>query len=127
MPIRRRNRRRAVRRRRTRVSPPLAVIDVGSNSGRVTVMRLHPSGHLEVLADARMPLRLAREVDDSGRLGTAALERTLAALRDFRAVALGAGATSILAVATSAVREAMNGADLVATVRERLGIKLVVV
>jgi exopolyphosphatase/guanosine-5'-triphosphate,3'-diphosphate pyrophosphatase len=90
-------------------------------------MRLHPSGHLDVLADARMPLRLTREVDEAGRLGIGAIERTLAALHDFRAVALGAGATSILAVATSAVREAQNGDDLVQLARQRLGIKLVVV
>jgi exopolyphosphatase/guanosine-5'-triphosphate,3'-diphosphate pyrophosphatase len=113
--------------RRERSHPPLAVIDIGSNSGRVTVMRLHPSGHLEVLADARFPLRLAREVDAHGRLPRAAIERTIGALRDFRAIALGAGATSILVVATSAVREARNGALLVERVRRELGLKVVVI
>lgn len=113
--------------RASRTPPPLAVIDIGSNSGRVTVMRLQPNGHLEVLADARAPLRLAREVDSSRRLGQAAIQRTLDALHDFRAVALGAGATSLLAVATSAVREAANGEDLVELARRRLGVRLVVV
>jgi len=112
---------------RGRRNPPLAVIDLGSNSGRVTVMRLHPSGHLEVLADVRFPLRLARDVDAHGRLPAAAIERTLGALRDFRAIALGAGATSILVVATSAVREARNGAELVDRVRRELGLKVVVI
>jgi exopolyphosphatase/guanosine-5'-triphosphate,3'-diphosphate pyrophosphatase len=115
------------RNRTSRVPPPLAVIDIGSNSGRVTVVRLHPSGHLEVLADARMPLRLARDVDDSGRLSRGGIQRTLDALHDFRAVALGAGATSILAVATSAVREAVNGTALVQAARSKLGIRLAVI
>ena len=42
--------------------PPLAIIDIGSNSGRVTVVRIHRNGHLDVLEDSRAPLRLAREV-----------------------------------------------------------------
>jgi exopolyphosphatase / guanosine-5'-triphosphate,3'-diphosphate pyrophosphatase len=109
-----------------RTPAPLAVVDVGSNSGRITVMRLHPSGHLEVLADARAPLRLARDVTAKEGLSEAALRRTVAALHDFRAIACGAGATSILAVATSAVREAKNATELVRRART-LGIKLVVI
>jgi exopolyphosphatase/guanosine-5'-triphosphate,3'-diphosphate pyrophosphatase len=114
-------------RRRTRTAAPIAVIDIGSNSGRVTVMRVQAGGHLEVLADARAPLRLARDMNEAGRLSTAAIERTLAALHDFRAIALGAGATSILAVATSAVRESENAADIVELARTRLGIRVVVI
>ena len=45
-------------------------------------------------------------------LSTEAIERTLDALRDFRAIALGAGATRIVAVATAAMREPQNGAAL---------------
>lgn len=122
----RRDRPTAGLRRSRRLPAPIAVIDVGSNSGRITVMRLHPSGHLEVLADARVPLRLTRDVGEKGALSESALRRTLGALLDFRAIALGAGATSILAVATSAVREAKNAAELVRRARA-LGIKLVVI
>jgi exopolyphosphatase/guanosine-5'-triphosphate,3'-diphosphate pyrophosphatase len=104
----------------------LAVIDIGSNSGRVTVMRLLPSGHLEVVADARAPLRLAREIH-AGVLSRAAIDRTLAALHDFRAIALGAGASRVLAVATSAVRESRNAPELVERARRELGIRVVVI
>lgn len=90
-------------------------------------MRIHSNGHLDVLEDSRAPLRLAREVGDSGWLGTEALDRTIDALRDFRAVALGAGATSILAVATSAVRESSNAKELVQRARRELGIRVVVI
>ena len=51
----------------------------------------------------------------------------MAALRDFRAIALGAGATSILAVATSAVREAANGTTLVERARRELGMRVVII
>jgi exopolyphosphatase/guanosine-5'-triphosphate,3'-diphosphate pyrophosphatase len=88
---------------------PFAIIDIGSNSGRMIVFRLQEGGHLDVIEDERAPLRLARALSESDELGEEAIERTVEALRDFRAVADGAGAASITAVATSAVREAADG------------------
>ena len=105
----------------------MAVIDVGSNSGRIVVYRVHPGGHLEILADARAPLRLARGLDDHGRLGRAALDRTIAALRDFRAVARGAGAERVLAIATSAVRDSTNSEVLVGRARDELGLDIQII
>ena len=97
---------------------PFAVVDVGSNSARMIVFRLRPGEHLDVLEDARAPLRLGRELRDDDRLGPEAIERTLEALRDFRAIADGAGADRMIAVATSAVREATDGDRLLAEARE---------
>src|SRR5205807_5105983 len=102
---------------------PIAVIDIGSNSGRVVVVELTPEGHLAIVADARSPLRLARDVAQSGRLGTAAIERTIQALRDFQAVARGAGAERVVAVATAAVRTAEDRDELVVRVREETGLE----
>jgi exopolyphosphatase/guanosine-5'-triphosphate,3'-diphosphate pyrophosphatase len=105
---------------------PFAVVDIGSNSGRMIVFRLQEGGHLDVLEDARAPLRLARALRDTDELGEDAIERTLEALRDFRAVAEGAGAASITAVATSAVRDAADGEELL-TRAAAIGIPLQVI
>jgi exopolyphosphatase/guanosine-5'-triphosphate,3'-diphosphate pyrophosphatase len=103
-----------------------AVVDVGSNSARMIVFRLRPGEHLDVLEDARAPLRLGRELRDDDRLGADAIDRTLETLRDFRAVADGAGADTMIAVATSAVREARDGEELVERARS-LGVPLEVI
>jgi exopolyphosphatase/guanosine-5'-triphosphate,3'-diphosphate pyrophosphatase len=105
---------------------PFAVIDIGSNSGRMIVFRLRDGEHLDVIEDARAPLRLARDLRDSDRLGPEAIERTLQALRDFMAVANGAGATRMVAVATAAVRDAADGPELVERARF-LGVPLQVI
>lgn len=105
---------------------PFAVVDIGSNSGRMIVFRLRDGEHLDVLEDARAPLRLARALRHNDALGDDAIERTLEALRDFRAVAEGAGATRIIAVATSAVRDASDGPELVDRAR-RAGVPLHVI
>ena len=105
---------------------PFAVVDIGSNSARMVVFRIGRGGHLDVIEDARAPLRLARELRDDDELGADAIERTLEALRDFVAVARAASARRFLAVATSAVREATDGSVLVDRARE-LGITIDVI
>jgi exopolyphosphatase / guanosine-5'-triphosphate,3'-diphosphate pyrophosphatase len=102
---------------------PFAVVDIGSNSARMIVFSLRQGEHLEVIEDARAPLRLARDLRDSDRLGPEAIERTLEALRDFVAVAKGAGAAQMIAVATSAVRDALDGHELLERAH-RLGVPL---
>ena len=80
----------------------LGVIDIGSNSGRVLVARVDSRAHLDVLGDARSPLRLVRDVARAGRLSNETIDRTLSIVRGFLAVATCAGAERTMAVATAA-------------------------
>jgi exopolyphosphatase/guanosine-5'-triphosphate,3'-diphosphate pyrophosphatase len=100
----------------------LGVIDIGSNSGRVMVARVVDAAHLDVLGDARSPLRLVRDVATGGRLSAETIERTLRIVRGFVAVASSVGAQRTVAVATAAVREASNGEQFIERVRNELGI-----
>jgi len=105
-----------------RVGQTLGVIDIGSNSGRVLVARVQGAAHLDVLGDARSPLRLVRDVARAGRLSPETIERTLRIVRGFLAVATCSGAERTLAVATAAVREASNGEQFIERARAELGI-----
>jgi len=115
---------------RTRVTkplPPVAVIDIGSNSGRVVVYAQDAAGQLRILAGTRAALRLVRDVDEAKEMSPESIERTIEALRDFRAIALGAGASRIVAVATAALRDASNEATLLRRVRRELGIRIEII
>src|SRR3954447_13565017 len=103
---------------------PIAVIDIGSNSGRVVVYQVRPDGHLRILASSRASLRLVRDLKDKNSPGAQAINRTLDALHDFHALAVGSGARRTLAVATSAIRDAENGNLLLKRVRRELGLRL---
>lgn len=105
----------------------IAAIDVGSNSMRVAVIETDGHAALEVVQEARAVPRLIREVRASGRLGAESVAHILDVLREFIAIARTARATDIVAVATSAVRDASNAAELVAAVRAELGLELRVV
>ena len=105
----------------------MAVIDLGSNSGRVVVLDVDDHGSIEILADGRSPLRLARDVAPTGRLSNDAIDRALGALRDFEAIASGNRAVRTVAVATAAIREAANGDDLLTRIRAETGIAIRVI
>jgi exopolyphosphatase/guanosine-5'-triphosphate,3'-diphosphate pyrophosphatase len=106
---------------------PLAIVDLGSNSGRVVVLRIDPLGHLEIMADGRSPLRLARDVDKDGRLSAEAIQRTVEALNDFQAIAAGTGAGRTIAVATSAIRESVNADELLQRILVESGLAVRVI
>jgi exopolyphosphatase/guanosine-5'-triphosphate,3'-diphosphate pyrophosphatase len=89
--------------------PPLAVVDIGSNSARIVVYGREAAGHLRIIASARSSLRLVEGVVATKAIGEEAMARTAEALRDFRAIALGAGARAVRVYATAAVREATDG------------------
>src|SRR2546428_3538894 len=101
--------------------PPaiVAVIDLGSNSGRVVVYRYQAGGHLQLLAGSRASLRLVRELDEKRRLSQPAPDRAWEALQDFPAIAEGAGAARIVAVATAATPAPGNGPAFIGRIRER--------
>jgi exopolyphosphatase/guanosine-5'-triphosphate,3'-diphosphate pyrophosphatase len=109
------------------VSPaPRAVADIGSNSARLLVVRPTDQGHLDVVADARVALRLMRDVDATGRLGRAALQRTVQTLQAFATIARRNGARAVSVVATSAIRDAVNRDSFVTEAQRRTGLTITV-
>ncbi|HLI51093.1 MAG TPA: hypothetical protein VKU87_04810, partial [Thermomicrobiaceae bacterium] len=99
-----------------------AIIDIGSNSGRLAVLRATPGGHLETIEEGRAPLRLAADLDDEGNLPDAAIERVAAAVADFRAIAAAFEGIETRVYATAAVRDAPNRTGFVAQVEQRTGL-----
>jgi exopolyphosphatase/guanosine-5'-triphosphate,3'-diphosphate pyrophosphatase len=106
---------------------PVAVIDIGSNSGRVVVLGRDATGHLRQLAGSRASLRLVSDVDKHHNLSEQSMARTMEALRDFRAIAAGSGAKRVVAFATAAMRDARNGRLFVERIRRELRIEIEII
>ena len=99
----------------------VAVADLGTNSTRLLIAEV-VDGRVRELERHSVVTRLGDGVDASGRLGDAAQARVLATLEGY-AEAIGRhGCERRVAVLTSAVRDAANGAAFRATVRERFGL-----
>lgn len=99
----------------------IAVADLGTNSTRLLVTDVGRDGELSEIDRRTKVTRLGDGVDSSGRLAEDAIERVLGTLDRFREIALGHGARRLVAVATSAVRDAANGGAFEHQVRERSG------
>jgi exopolyphosphatase/guanosine-5'-triphosphate,3'-diphosphate pyrophosphatase len=99
----------------------VAVIDVGTNTVLLTVAeRRGPSFH-PVVERAEIT-RLGRGVDRTGQLDAAAIADTVAVIARYAAEARSLGAGRIAAVATSAARDAGNGAAFFEACRAAAGI-----
>lgn len=98
----------------------VAVADLGTNSTRLLVADVE-DGRVAQLERHTVVTRLGEGVDRTGSLDPAAMQRVYAALRDFRQIADAANADRRIAVATSAVRETDNGAELADHVRDEIG------
>jgi exopolyphosphatase/guanosine-5'-triphosphate,3'-diphosphate pyrophosphatase len=99
----------------------LAAIDVGTNTVLLLVAERRGGVLAPVLERAEIT-RLGRGVDASGRLDPAAIRETVRVLADFAASARSLGATRIACVATSAARDASNGAEFFEEARRAAGL-----
>jgi exopolyphosphatase/guanosine-5'-triphosphate,3'-diphosphate pyrophosphatase len=100
----------------------VAVVDIGTNSTRLLIADVRSGERVEDLQRESIVTRLGDGVDASGRLGDEAMQRVFDVLARYRAAIDGHGVTTTTAVLTSAVRDAANGADFTAQVRERFGL-----
>ncbi len=107
--------------------PRLAAIDVGTNTIRLVVAEVEPDGNYRVLDEERAMTRLGRGLYESGRLGRASVERSLETLCKMRAIAEGFEVQELRAVATSALREASNGAAFRQAAQRRCGLRIEVI
>jgi exopolyphosphatase/guanosine-5'-triphosphate,3'-diphosphate pyrophosphatase len=100
----------------------IAVLDLGTNSTRLLVAGVR-GGDLEQLERRTSITRLGQGVDGSGRLAPEAIERVLDAVGEYREAIDELRAERVVAIATSAVRDAANGGELLDALRERYGIE----
>jgi exopolyphosphatase / guanosine-5'-triphosphate,3'-diphosphate pyrophosphatase len=103
----------------------LAAIDVGTNSIHMVVVQIQPAlPSFKIIATEKDTVRLGERCQETGRLTAGAMERSLAALRRCQELASSFQAEEIIAVATSAIREAPNGREFLEQVFTDLGLKV---
>jgi len=100
----------------------LAAIDVGSNSLHMLVADVSPEGRVQVVDRLKEMVRLGHRAFTSGKLDGEAAELALRTLKTFGRLARARHVERLGAVATSAVREARNGAAFVRQLRRETGI-----
>src|SRR5277367_1465194 len=88
--------------------PPIAVIDIGSNSVRLVAYEGLTRSPTEIFNEKAL-CGLGREVQSTKLLAADAVQHALATLKRFRALCTTMGVHRTLAIATAACRDAKNG------------------
>jgi len=105
----------------------IASIDCGTNSFHLMIGQISAQGQVEVIDRQKDMVRLGDSTFQSGVIAPESFARAAEALRGFRRLCDTHQVDALLAVATSAAREADNGGEFVRAMRDETGIDLHVI
>src|SRR5207237_5975924 len=105
----------------------LALLDIGSNSIHMVLTEIQPDLSYKILDRIKDVPRLGEETFQTGQFSPDAIAKGIEVVRTFTTLARNRGFTRVEAVATSAVREAANGGDLIEAIERETGIRVRVV
>lgn len=107
-----------------------AAIDIGSNAVRLLLSRVIENGKYPIFKKEsliRIPIRLGEDAFVRKRISAEKAEQLVNTMRGFKFLIEAYQAIDYMACATSAMREAENGEDVVKEIMRRSGIKLDIV
>jgi len=107
--------------------PPLAAIDMGSNSFRLEIAEVQPDGSYRRIEYLKETVRLGAGLDAEGMLTEVAMQRGLECLRRFAQRLSGFAPQHVRAVATQTLREARNRNAFLLRAQEALGFAIEVI
>jgi exopolyphosphatase/guanosine-5'-triphosphate,3'-diphosphate pyrophosphatase len=105
----------------------IAALDLGSNSFHLLVADVRLDGTFTAVAREKEMLRLGDVVGRHGRITPAIADRAIASIRRLRALADALGAREVIAKATSAIRTAANGPELIDRIEAETGVEVEVI
>lgn len=102
----------------------LAIIDIGSNSMRVLIVKVMNDRNYQFVDELKFIARLGRDMTAQGAIGEEKIKLAIAALSRFKRLCDSNDVSGIVAVATEAVRKASNQKEFVHRVKEEIGIDI---
>ena len=102
----------------------LGVLDIGSNTVHLLAADVRPGGRPLASTSDRTVVRLMRFLDADGAISEDGVRALVDAVTRAREIAAAEKVDALLATATSAVREAANGAEVIARIEAALGQEL---
>lgn len=102
----------------------LGVIDVGSNTVHLLVVDAHPGASPVPFHSQRSTLRLMRYLDDNGAIVEEGQRLLIDAITEASAAVSTIGVDDLISTATSAIREASNGEEVLDRIARETGIEL---
>lgn len=109
----------------------LAAIDIGSNAARLLISDVisAPNGKPEFqkMALVRVPLRLGFDVFDKGEITSSRAEKVIKTIKSYKLLMDVYDVKHVKACATSAMRDAANGQEIINKVKNETGIQISII
>lgn len=100
------------------------MIDIGSNTVRLSIYRVTGAGAYRVIDQGRWPARLSQRLTADGRLPADVVAELGEVLRHYKRICRIHGTDRIRAVATAALRQAVNRDQVLAALYEETGLRI---
>jgi len=105
----------------------VSFIDMGTNSVRLMIAGIHPDRQCTVISRQKEMIRLGEGVFDHGFIHPQTIKKAVEVCRNFVDMSRSFNASEIVAVATSAAREAGNRRELLARLKDDAGLELKII
>ncbi len=102
----------------------IAIIDIGSNTARLVIVKVLEGGYFKVIDELKEPVRLAQDMEIDGFLRPLRIQQMIKTLKMFKTLYESHKVTKVFAYGTAAVRAAKNQKAFVEDVYNYTGIKL---
>lgn len=100
------------------------IIDIGSNSVRMAIYQIDSNGKYQEVKRMKNDARLSEGMGRENILQFSAMQRTVAALKQFKATYKKIPNVDVTAIATAAVRQAQNQRDFLQSIKKEVGIEV---
>ena len=109
------------------MSERIAIIDLGSNSARLIIMKISISGAYHLIYNQKEGVRLSEGLQQNNTLQPEAMQRALETLFSFAHMCSLHKVTTTIAVATAAIRNAVNGREFMTLITEKTSLNISVI
>lgn len=100
----------------------VAVIDIGSNTLRLVIYKIHPNKSFKVLDDEKQMARLGEYIDKDNNMSEEGIVKTLSTLQLFKTICENHSVEEIFAIATEAIRKVNNKDKILSVIKEKTGL-----
>lgn len=105
----------------------VAVIDIGSSALRMIIAEIGTKSEIRYLENLQKPVRLGKDVFTTGKISNEVIRESIEILKNYKAVIQTYAIRKVQAIATSAVRDAMNRENFIDQVFVRTGLDVEII
>ena len=101
-----------------------AIIDIGSNSVSLIIVNIEENSSYTIVDEIKEPLRIFDGMNEKNEIIGSKIDATVATLITYKKLCDVLNTDEIIAVATEAIRRAINKDEIIKTIKEKVGIEV---